>query len=364
VLLPLYTRQIKSMQHMQALQPELQKIKTKYKDKTKQQEEQMRLYREAGVSPFSSCLPLLLQFPFLIAMFSVLRAPLYEPVNEGGQVVAYNVVNNHLPVDSQLFENTLTHTDRNFLAMNLDCTPRQVWSGPPTDIVDTSGNPAQAGLPLRSDDQDVTEPGGQVITSQSTLDCGASRSAVIPYAILLVIMTGASVFTTWQSQRMNPPGSQTGSQQAIMRIMPVAFLFFGINFTAALILYWTTSNLVQAGQQSVLIKLGHLGPDAVDRRRAEQRERQQQAATNPPKQSLMQRWMGRLEDTATQREQSKKPSKGTPGGSSSAKGKRSTPPPKPTKSSKPTNSTKRTGSAKPGNQLPRKPDPGGSGGKT
>ena len=180
VLLPLYTRQIKSMQHMQALQPELQKIKTKYKDKTKQQEEQMRLYREAGVSPFSSCLPLLLQFPFLIAMFSVLRAPLYEPVNEGGQVVAYNVVNNHLPVDSQLFENTLTHTDRNFLAMNLDCTPRQVWTGPPTDIVDTSGNPAQAGLPLRSDDQDVTEPDGQVITSQATLDCGASRSAVDP----------------------------------------------------------------------------------------------------------------------------------------------------------------------------------------
>ncbi len=108
MLLPLGIKQIKSMQHMQALQPKLKKIQNKYKDNAKQQEETMRLYREAGVNPFGGCLPLLLQFPFLIAMYpsSGRRAiPPYEQVNEGGQVVAYNVVNNHLPVDSQLFEN-------------------------------------------------------------------------------------------------------------------------------------------------------------------------------------------------------------------------------------------------------------------
>ena len=357
VLLPLYTRQIKSMQHMQALQPELQKIKTKYKGNTqKQQEEQMRLYREAGVSPFSSCLPLLLQFPFLIAMFSVLRPPAYEPVQENQQLVAYEVVNNHLPVGSELFADTLTHTDRTFLTMNLDCTPRQVWQGPPTDILDTQGNPARAGLPLLMDGEQVDG-----FTSQATLACGSSRSAVVPYAILLALMTGAQIFSTWQMQRLSPPGSQTGSQQALLRLMPLMFLFFGISFVAALILYWSTSSLVQVVQQSILIKLGHIGPVAVEKRRVEQQERQRQAASQPPKQGLMQRMMARAEESATQREQQRqpKPQKGTPSKgaqrntSGGSKGKRSTPPPK----------KKRPGSTKPGNQLKR-PDPGNSGGTT
>jgi membrane protein insertase Oxa1/YidC/SpoIIIJ len=281
----------------------------------------------------------------------VLRPPVYEPVQENDQVVAYEVVNNHLPIDSQLFANTLTHTDRTFLTMNMDCTPRQVWQGPPTDILDTEGNPAQAGLPLRVEGEPVDG-----YTSQATLACGSSRAAVIPYAILLVVMTGAQIFSTWQMQRLNPPGSQTGSQQAILRLMPLLFLFFGISFVTALILYWSTSSVVQVIQQTILIRLGHIGPVAVEKRRAEQQVRQQQAAAQPPKQGFLQRMMARAEETATQREQQRKPrpQKGTQratGGTT--KGKRSTPPAK----------KKRPGSTKPGNQLKR-PDPGSSGGTT
>src|SRR5471032_1185692 len=84
VLLPLGIKQIKSMQHMQAIQPKVKELQKKYKgNKTKAQEETMKLYKEAGVSPFGGCLPLLATFPFLIAMYAVIRMPILEPYPAG-----------------------------------------------------------------------------------------------------------------------------------------------------------------------------------------------------------------------------------------------------------------------------------------
>ena len=76
VLLPLGIKQIKSMGAMQAIQPKIKEIQKKYKgNKQKAQEETMKLYKEAGVNPLGGCLPLLLQFPILIAMYAVIRPP-------------------------------------------------------------------------------------------------------------------------------------------------------------------------------------------------------------------------------------------------------------------------------------------------
>ena len=77
VLLPIGIKQIKSMQPMQALQPKIKEIQKKYKgNKQKAQEETMKLYQEYGANPLSGCLITLLQFPILIAMYSVIRAPI------------------------------------------------------------------------------------------------------------------------------------------------------------------------------------------------------------------------------------------------------------------------------------------------
>jgi YidC/Oxa1 family membrane protein insertase len=67
-------KSFKSMKDMQDLQPRLQAIKEKYKDdRQKISQETMRLYKEAGVNPLGGCLPLLLQMPVFIALFSVLK---------------------------------------------------------------------------------------------------------------------------------------------------------------------------------------------------------------------------------------------------------------------------------------------------
>jgi len=73
LLLPLSLQSLKSMQEMQALAPYIKRLQTKYKnEKTKLGEETMKLYREHGVNPLGGCLPMLAQYPFLIAVYGAI----------------------------------------------------------------------------------------------------------------------------------------------------------------------------------------------------------------------------------------------------------------------------------------------------
>jgi YidC/Oxa1 family membrane protein insertase len=80
---------LKSQRKMNELQPKLAKIKEKYKDNQEMiAKETMALWKEYKVNPFGSCLPLLIQFPVLIALFYVIQDGLnpnnafllYEPL--------------------------------------------------------------------------------------------------------------------------------------------------------------------------------------------------------------------------------------------------------------------------------------------
>jgi YidC/Oxa1 family membrane protein insertase len=74
VLIPLTWRQIKSMRAMQSLQPQLKALQEKYKnDRQMLNQKMMEFYRENNVSPFGSCLPLLLQMPVFLGLFYMLR---------------------------------------------------------------------------------------------------------------------------------------------------------------------------------------------------------------------------------------------------------------------------------------------------
>ena len=82
---PLNAQQMKGAAAMQELQndKEWQQIQKKYaKDREKLAQEQMRIYRERGISPFSSCLPTLIQFPIIIALYqSIIRALASTPLD-------------------------------------------------------------------------------------------------------------------------------------------------------------------------------------------------------------------------------------------------------------------------------------------
>lgn len=74
LVLPLAVKQIRSMRETQRLQPELQRLRQKYRtDRQKLTQETMELFRREGVNPYASCLPMVAQMPVFIAMFYTIR---------------------------------------------------------------------------------------------------------------------------------------------------------------------------------------------------------------------------------------------------------------------------------------------------
>ena len=238
VLLPLGIKQIRSMQHMQLVQPKVKAVQQKYKgNKQKQQEEVMKLYREYGVNPFSGCWPVLLQFPILIAMYSVLRFP-QHPIHIPDNTQLYRVVTAQIPPVSspQAVPDTAQPSNgTEFLGMNLLCPASQ------------AGN---ANAKLR----DRISVNGQTATVEYPVDCGSGGLTRVPYYVFVVLMFGTTYFQQRQMQKASPPGASSSQQQALLRIMPIMFGVFGFFFPAGLVVYWTTSNLWQIGQQYFMLR--------------------------------------------------------------------------------------------------------------
>lgn len=77
VLHPLTKKSLKGQKALQSLQPKLDALKKEYaNDKEKLAQEMMKLYKDQQVNPLSSCLPLLIQFPFIIAVYQVFQSGL------------------------------------------------------------------------------------------------------------------------------------------------------------------------------------------------------------------------------------------------------------------------------------------------
>ncbi|MGZ4113586.1 MAG: YidC/Oxa1 family membrane protein insertase [Actinomycetota bacterium] len=253
VLLPLGIKQIRSMQSMQIIQPKVKQIQQKYKgNKQKQQEEIMNLYREHGVNPFSGCWPTLVQFPILIAMYSVVRFPQY-PVHIPADSSLYRAVTVQIPEpgtgqpstqfleahNAKLTDGTWVVPERsssgtNFLGMNLLCSAQQAGNAS-----------AQVTSKYRASD-------GKPIVYQ--LDCGSTIPKRIPYYFFALLMFGTTYFQQRQMQNASPPGASSQQQQALLKFMPLMFGVFGFFFPVGLVLYWTVSNGWQIGQQYFMLR--------------------------------------------------------------------------------------------------------------
>ena len=291
ILMPIGIKQVRSMRAMQAIQPQMKKVQQKYKgDKQKQQEEMMKLYQEHGVNPLASCLPLLLQLPVFICLYAVLRPPLPG-------------VDNHIPEESALYQaiGEPPYAGTSFLGMNLFCSPAQ--SGNPETPALVNGKlvdavtPTETTLTLKGsftleetghlialgEEQalvrTIVEPGnpdagepavvsverGAADTTAAahaadsgarieatTLDCGDGWPARIPYIAIM----GAMIFTMYYSSRQMQKASPAAAsqQQKLLKYMPLFFGIFFFQVPTGLIVYWTTSNTWQIGQQFYLLR--------------------------------------------------------------------------------------------------------------
>jgi YidC/Oxa1 family membrane protein insertase len=120
LMTPLMLPQQRSAKKMQELQPQLQELQKKYKnDREKLAQEQMKLYREAGVSPLGGCLPMLIQFPIWIGLYqSIIQALGHQPLH------LLNLSQNIYPFFQSLW--ATVPLNRFFLGIDLSLTPQQL----------------------------------------------------------------------------------------------------------------------------------------------------------------------------------------------------------------------------------------------
>ncbi|MCX5559032.1 membrane protein insertase YidC [Streptomyces sp. NBC_00038] len=204
-LIPLFVKQIKSTRAMQTLQPEMKKIQERYKnDKQRQSEEMMKLYKETGTNPLSSCLPILAQSPFFFALYHVLNS-----IATG---------------------KTMGFIDESLL---------------------TSARKAHIfGAPLAAK---FTDGADKVASLGATL-----TDVRVVTAIMIVLMSASQFYTQRQLMTKNvdttvkTPFMQ--QQKMLMYVFPVMFAVFGINFPVGVLVYWLTTNLWTMGQQMYVIR--------------------------------------------------------------------------------------------------------------
>lgn len=207
-LIPLFVKQIKSMRAMQAIQPKMKAIQERYKnDRQRQSEEMMKLYKEAGTNPFSSCLPIIVQMPFFSALYWVLSD------------IAHN--------------KTVGVINQSLLA-----------SAQKAHIF---------GAPLSATFRD---------SAAKVASLGSSLTDVRTVTVIMVILMSASQFIT-QRQLMtknvdtsvNTPFMQ--QQKMMMYVFPLIFAVFGLflpGFPVGVLIYWLTTNAWTMGQQLVVIR--------------------------------------------------------------------------------------------------------------
>jgi YidC/Oxa1 family membrane protein insertase len=196
VMLPLTVSQFRSMRKMQLLAPEMKALKERHKeDKQRQNEEMMKLYRENGVNPFASCLPLVLQLPVFVSLFYMLRTDLKKHICGPKLVERYNV---------------LHHT-----------TIARVAGLPSKYIEKTS---CQTVAPHSAKFLFVPD-----ITTKAT-------GAVL--VVLLVTYVASQIVSTLLMSASAEP-----SQRWMMLGLPLFFVVILIRYPAGLLIYWITTNL-------------------------------------------------------------------------------------------------------------------------
>ena len=239
LMIPLFVKTINSSRNMQLIQPKLQELQKKYaSDRERLAQEQMKLYREEGVNPMSSCLPLLIQMPIFWALFQTLGGVAAQPEP---RALGY------------------------FLRHN-------------ADLVESLRNATFLGAQLS----------GRFLP---LANFGATQLMAM---VLILGMTGVLFITQLHMTRKNmTPEAMTGpfaqQQKMMLYMFPVIYAVTGISVPVGVLIYWLTTNIWTLVQQWILItsspapntpayldweeKMRRQGKDprAIERERAEKR---------------------------------------------------------------------------------------------
>ena len=283
VLTPLDIKSRMSMRKTTKLQPQLQALQKKYaNDKEKLNQKTAELYKKEHINPLSSCLPLLLTWPVLIAVFGAMRlAANKELLIQVGQIL-----NNEIPtLERWLWVKNLWMPDSIFAAAmpdlkTLQQIPADLWTNwfntldqnnLPVLIKDlglTADNFAQANLSatvtqiVEAMQQNTAymeavavKPGWTFNLLITQLSLVNSYNGLMLLPILSAVSQLAMTKIMGGNQPTNPdqPGASTG--KFMQYFFPVFSLIICFSYSAAFALYWVAGNLVSMGQTYAINKI-------------------------------------------------------------------------------------------------------------
>ena len=272
ILFPLMVKQQKSSFKMQALQPELMKIRKKYEGKTDQMSQQRMAFemqefqKKNGVSMVSGCLPMLIQLPILYALFYLFQnAYVYvDVIGHNYTDIANAIVNIPVSLRMEVFQpyaKEFANAYKNVAIIKDGIDMRQV-----NEVVMLVNY-------LKPDDwnvilQNLGDAGSSLVpllATKSSIETFLTIPLVSKAGLHFpgIIIPIAAGVTTWLQSKimmmMNPQNSDPGNPAAAMTksmlyTMPIMMGVFAINMPAGLGLYWTISNLFGILQQVILSK--------------------------------------------------------------------------------------------------------------
>lgn len=266
LLLPLGIKQQKNQIKMAKLRPQMYLIEKKYAGRTdrvtmqKKQQEMMELQMQAGASPLSGCLPLLIQFPVIIGLYEIVRKPLTWLCRfSKDTIVALNTAVGGGELEySKIDQITLVKS----IKENID-----VCSGVEGFVADKLPN---------------LNMFGQSLGTQPSFS-NFSWLTFIPFIVFLT--SYLSMKLTRKLMSASQP-QQTPDQAMSMKIMdfamPLISLFFAFNFSSALGMYWIYQTVFSALQSVILAYAMPLPKYTVEELKAMERDmKKNRTSANP-----------------------------------------------------------------------------------
>jgi YidC/Oxa1 family membrane protein insertase len=254
-LTPVTVKSTKSMLAMQRLQPEMKKLQAKYKgpeNREQLNQEMMRLYKDNGTSPFGACLPSLLQMPFLIVLYTLIRG-LSTTVSRGQQYI-------------------------NQFGQNAVCKAK------------TCGSPRY--IPTNSQmHHDLVVSQGQMhwwfgmdLSSYPFSHHGANQALLtLPYLALIAAAMFLQYYQMKQMNSRNPQAAAANPQmQTMQKFFPIIFGVIYLKVPAGATIYMVVSSAMRIGTQEVMFKTGMVEPVAVEREIGSAKEEKEQVKEKPP----------------------------------------------------------------------------------
>ena len=220
LLMPLTIRSTRSMMAMQRVAPKIKRLQQEYKGLENREQlnrEVMRVYKEEGVNPAGSCLPLLLQMPVLIVLYDVIKGLSNRLITlvQGHSVAIAQP--RYVPTSSQLYHQLVaSHGAMNWLGINL------------------------------------------AVKAFST---HAQWFGFLPYVALVLVAVGLQYVLLAQTKKRSPATPEANPQmRTVQRFLPILYASIYLVIPAAVVLYMIASTAIRIGTQILLFRTGTAEP--------------------------------------------------------------------------------------------------------